>query len=492
MFIYAAEYYTLQHMRLTHPKDLFDRVDEWRDLSSFVNEPSRLGVVWGPRRAGKSVLLAALAEAAGGMYIEAVRQDSALSLADLGRAVGNRLHVGAVRYETWSDAIDGLLALPSCPIVVLDEFGYLCEASPELPSIIQRAIDRSRRIKSPKQQPTTRLVLCGSAVAQISHLLDRDQPLFGRAQLAQVVSAFDFRTAASYWGIDHDPKLAVLVHATLGGLPGYLDVVTDSPTSVAKFDQWMTGRVLTPASPLLEEDTMVLQSSGLTANVYRSILTAVARGDRTPTGISSRTGRPATALAKPIERLTEAGLLLQIGDPLRSRRSRYELADPFISFHDAIIRPNRTRIRRRQQREIWAESDATWRSGIVGPHFERLCREAVLHYGSEFGVPSVANVGSTEVADAKGRRSHELDMVATNSSGDIVAIGEAKHTSVPRGTADLERLEHIRTLLPTQVDQLQLCRLLLFSAVGFERNVLKAVKGRADVELIDVSRLYGR
>ena len=112
----------------------------------------------------------------------------------------------------------------------------------------------------------------------------------------------------------------------------------------------MPGRVLTPASPLLEEDTLVLHASGLSSNVYRSILTAVARGDRTPTGISSRTGRPVTALARPIERLTEAGLLIQVPDPVRARRSRYELADPFISFHDAIIRPNRTRIRRRQRR----------------------------------------------------------------------------------------------------------------------------------------------
>ncbi len=135
-------------MRLIHPDGIFDRVDEWRELSAFISEPSRLGVVWGPRRAGKSVLLAALAEAAGGLYVEAVRQDSALSLADIGREVGARAGVGTVRYTAWSDAIDGLLSLPNCPVVVLDEFGYLCEASPELPSIIQRAVDRGRRGKT--------------------------------------------------------------------------------------------------------------------------------------------------------------------------------------------------------------------------------------------------------------------------------------------------------------------------------------------------------
>ncbi len=487
--LYAAELYALQHMRLVRPDELFDRVEEWQELSAFVVEPSRLGVVWGPRRAGKSVLLAALAEAAGGLYFEAVRQDPAMSLADIGRVVGVRVGVGAVQYATWAEAIEGLLSVPNCPVVVLDEFGYLCEASPELPSVIQRAIDRTRRTKQTVAAPQCRLVLCGSAVAQISHLLDRDQPLFGRAQLAQVVNAFDFRTAAAYWGLAKTPRLAVLVHAALGGLPGYRDVVTESPSSLAAFDDWMTSRLLTPASPLLEEDSLLLQASGLTANVYRSILTAVARGDSTPTGISSRTGRPASALARPIERLTEAGLLVQVADPIRARRSRYELADPFLSFHDAIIRPNRTRIRRRQQRRVWAESEATWNSQIVGPHFERLCREATLLHSDEFGLDTVASVGSTAVPDAKGRRSYELDLVALGVSGDIIAIGEAKHTASTRGPADLERLDHIRGLLPAPTREG--CRLLLFSDSGFDRNLVRSASGRPDVELIDVARLYG-
>jgi uncharacterized protein len=473
-------------MSLQRPGGLFDRSAEWAELARFLDDPSRLGVVWGPRRAGKSVLLAALAEAAGGLYLEAVRQDPELSLGDIGRVVGVRAGVGPVKYATWSDAIDGLIALPNCSVVVLDEFGYLCEASPELPSIVQRAIDTSRQSGG----AANRLILCGSAVAQIAHLLDRDQPLFGRAQLAQVIDAFEFRTSAAFWGLNDNPQLAVLVHAALGGLPGYRDVVTDGPTSLSEFDEWVTGRVLTPASPLLEEDTLLLESSSLSANVYRSILTAVARGDRTPTGISSRTGRPASSLARPIERLTDAGLLLQIPDPLRARRSRYELADPFIAFHDAIIQPNRTRIRRRQQQAVWLESDATWRSQVIGPHFERLCRDAISHYGAEFGVPSSASVvGSTAVADAKGRQGHELDVIATTSAGSVAAIGEAKHTTSQRGMADLDRLDHIRTLLPTPSDRA--CRLLLFSANGFERHLVRTAAARTDVELVDVKRLYG-
>ena len=81
-------------------------------------------------------------------------------------------------------------------------------------------------------------------------------------------------------------------------------------------------------------------------------------------------------------------------------------------------------------------------------------------------------------------------MVATIASGAVVGLGEAKHTTSPRGTADLARLEHIRSLLPSP--EARTARLLLFSANGFDRNLAKLSSTRADVELIDTNRLYGK
>lgn len=95
-------------------------------------------------------------------------------------------------------------------------------------------------------------------MARLSHLLDRDNPLFGRAQLALVVDAFDFRAAANYWDIARWPPLAVAVHAIVGGLPGYRDIVGEAPSSPAGFDDWVRDSILASSSPLLEEDSLVL------------------------------------------------------------------------------------------------------------------------------------------------------------------------------------------------------------------------------------------
>jgi hypothetical protein len=468
------------------PGWLFDRGGEWSALGDFVEDAGRLAVVWGPRRAGKSTLLAALAEAVGGLYYEAVRQDAPLSLADFGAAVGAWLGARGVRYDSWTEALEAVLSLPGCPVVVLDEFGYLCESSPELPSVLQRALDRSRRTGG----RLAGIALCGSAVTQLSHLLDRDQPLFGRAQLALVIDAFDFREAASFWGVGDDPRLALQLHAVLGGLPGYRDVVVQGPASCAAFDGWVVRRVLSSSSPLLEDDTMVLSAAGLEAGVYRSILTAVARGDRTPSSVASRTGRSASSLVRPFDRLVEAGMLLRVADPLQTRRSRYELADPFIAFHDAIVRPQRVRLRRRCGDEVWAESAPVWRAGVLGPHFERVCRSAVERYGAEFGLDGPVRVGPSVVPDARRRQGREVDVVVTSPDGRVRALGEAKHTSGPVGRATLDRLEEIRSVLAHPADRS--CRLLLFSARGFSAELRRATAGRRDVELVDLARLYGR
>ncbi len=88
----------------------------------------------------------------------------------------------------------------------------------------------------------------------------------------------------------------------------------------------------------------------------------------------------------------------------------------------------------------------------------------------------------------------ELDVVAIkrepNGSQSVLAIGEAKHSAAQRTTSDLTRLEHIRELVGTKDQTAVSARLLLFSANGFERNLVDNAKGRDDVELIDLERIY--
>ncbi len=106
----------------------------------------------------------------------------------------------------------------------------------------------------------------------------------------------------------------------------------------------------------------------------------------------------------------------------------------------------------------------------------------------------VARVGPAVINDAKQRAQHEVDVVALGRADDgtspVLALGEAKHTARRRTVSDLDRLERIRQLVADKEPSAAEAKLLVFSAAGFDRNLLAMADARPDVELIDLDRLY--
>lgn len=78
---------------------------------------------------------------------------------------------------------------------------------------------------------------------------------------------------------------------------------------------------------------------------------------------------------------------------------------------------------------------------------------------------------------------------ASDGKAVLLAIGEAKGGGAARTTGDLARLERLRGLLASRADVTRTW-LLLFGRSGFAPEVVQATRGRRDVELIDLERLY--
>lgn len=81
---------------LTKPSSLHDREWEWQTLVDFATSTGRgasLGLVYGRRRQGKTLLLELLTEVMGGLMYGAQQQTEAQNLADLGIAYAR--HTGA-------------------------------------------------------------------------------------------------------------------------------------------------------------------------------------------------------------------------------------------------------------------------------------------------------------------------------------------------------------------------------------------------------------
>jgi uncharacterized protein len=488
-------------MALTRPDDLFDRVLEWEDLAGFATADGkglRVAVVHGRRRQGKSYLLRRLAAATDGFYYQALEEEAPPALERLGGALGAWLGVPGRRLALadWAGAVDVLAELhrdATAPAVaVIDELPYLLDRAPELSSLLQRAADASRD----HPQGAVRLVLCGSALSVMTGLLSGQRALRGRVACTLRVDPFDFREAASYWGVAGNWPVALRLHAIVGGTPGYRDLLgLDPPGDVEDFGRWLAAGVCNPASALFREDDYLLaEERGLTDRaLYHSVLSAVAAGNLSETKMAAALGRDRQALAWPLGVLLDAGFVVRDDDALRQRRPSYRIAEPIVRFHHVVTRPDLARFEERRAVEAWADAQQRFSTHVLGPHFEDLARLWTMRYASEDTAGGrLVRVGATQLNDPAGRSQIEIDVVGIRAgdSATVGLLGEAKSGSEQAGIAVLARLERARDLLATRAAVVPGVKLAVFSASGFDRTLLDAARRRNDVELVDLERLY--
>lgn len=480
------------------PDRIFDREREWSTLESFVVGPDarpRIAVVYGRRRQGKSLLLRALVTEHNGLYHQALEEEREPALAHLGGLIAAEAGIGgAVTYADWRVAFSELVRRAGdTRVIVLDEFPYLTAKSPELPSVIQEAFDAA----TSEQASPFRLVLCGSAMSVMSSLLSGQKALRGRVSVESLLKPFDYRQAAAFWGID-DPATAFLVHAVVGGTPGYRALLPGpSPQSEAEFEPWLFAGVLDPSSAMFREADYLLTEDPAISDraLYQSVLAAIAEGRATRSAIGGALGRQDSALRHPLLVLERASFIRRDEDLWRAKRPLLRLDDPYLRFYFAVVRRDLARFEAERTAEAWADAGERFASQVLGPHFEQLARTWTERHASVQtlgGQPSV--VGFTQVNDVNARSRVELDVVAVsgNLHADrprVLAIGEAKGGVVPRALADLRKLERGRTILGEKAE-VRGAKLLLFSRSGFDREVQQEAAARADLELVDLDRLY--
>lgn len=487
-------------MSVTKPPEIFDRDREWTALADFAADSRpevSFGVVSGRRRQGKTYLLRSLAQVTGGFFFEAAEATEADSLRMFGAAVARYAGVSVdLPFARWDDALAYLLDLTRdrpAPVVI-DEFPFLIKASPQLPSLLKRELDE----RGPSQQTASRarVLVCGSAMSVMGRLLAGNAPLRGRASLEMVVQPFGYREAAAFWGAN-DPRLAVLVHSITGGTPAYRRqlVRDDAPDGLGDFDAWVVRAVLNPDRPLLREARYLLaeETDIRDPALYHSVLAAVAAGHQRWGAIASYVGRKTADIAHPLTVLEDAGLVAKDEDCFRSGRARYRIMEPLITFYEAIMRPRWADLEQGMGESVWQDSRPRFLSGVVGPHFEQVCRDFAGRYGREvFGQP-VGEVGAGTIADPASKSQIEVDVVVLGPAEPgarrrVVSLGEAKWGDV-MGQRHVARLRRALALLEIKGYDTSEAILACYGGAGFEPG-LRAEADRQRLLLVDLGQLY--
>lgn len=503
---------------LDKPADVFDRDAEWADLADFALSPLvglRIAVVYGRRRQGKSYLLRRLADAVGGLYHLATEQAEPVSLRRFGDSLAEwaRLPVGSFGFGDWERALRTAVEVlaararpgvsPDAPaLLILDEFPYLSQETPGLPSIVQSLYDGLGPGAGAAPKPL-RLILCGSAISVMGDLLSGTKALRGRAALELRVRPFGYRDARAYWQIE-TPAAAFAHSAIIGGTPGYRELVPDArvPEDPAQLGGWLARNVLRPSMPLFDEARRVVHEDPRIRDtaVYSSVLAAVAAGESSPTKIGGLLGRPATSLAHQLTTLASAGFIDRRHDLLLDRRPVVTVADPMVRFHQLVIEPYLADLEAGWAGQVWAEAAHTVESKIYGPQFEALATDWVARYAAAEAGLMVGPVGQTIIACREHKTGHEIDVLAfargirpRTPDAPVVFIGEAKHRDRRPGLAELRRLQHLRDLLTAAGHDSTEAVLGLFSATGFTAELqAEAASSRNTILLATLEMLYGQ
>jgi uncharacterized protein len=319
-----------------------DRERELAALGRSCGERPGLAVVSGRRRVGKTALLDRFAHDFGprAVFLPGTRAPVSEALRRLEERVraaippqpGDLLDLG--HFATWDAALGYLRARAEGEplLLVLDEFPYLCEADPALPSTLQARWDH-------RGGSQLSVVLAGSHVGLMEGLLAAEAPLFGRADAHIRLAPFGWREAALLVG-GHDPEAWLEAYCTVGGMPRYLWLWDHRHDALTNLADLLDG----PGAPLGDEGTVVLQELPPGSAPAR-VLELVALGADTFTVLRNRAGlAPATTSEALtlleglgfVDRLTPAGQ-----DPRRTRRVRYQVRDPLLRLWLSVVVPYR-------------------------------------------------------------------------------------------------------------------------------------------------------
>jgi hypothetical protein len=331
----------------------------------------------------------------------------------------------------------------------------------------------------------------------MGQLLSGNAPLRGRASLELIVRPLGYREAAQFWGIS-DPRLAVLVHSVVGGTPAYRRefVAGDAPDGLADFDSWVLRTVLNPQRPLFREARYLLAEDAEIRDsaIYHAVLGAIAAGNATRGGIASYVGRKSPDIGHPLTVLEDAQLIARESDPFRKGRSLYRVREPLITFYEAVMRREWTRLDRGDEAAAWRNSQATFLAQVVGPHFESVCRDWALSAGPTIFGDLPGDVAAGILADPVRHAQVQVDVAVLGVDDPgrprrILSLGEAKWDKImtPR---HVERLRRARDLLSVRGYDTTATRLACYSGAGFDVGLRDAARADHNIMLIGLDDLY--
>ena len=418
-----------------------DRIDEAARLKdALAREKSSLVVMYGRRRLGKSTLIKRVLSD-NDVYFLADRSESQYQRTLLAKVIAQVFpDFDKLAYPDWESMFRAVNYRTDKRFTIcLDEFPYLVEQSPELPSVLQKLVD--------EKQLKYNLVLCGSSQNMMYGLfLDSTAPLYGRAD--EIMRLAPIRLPYIQEALSLDAMNAIEEYSVWGGVPRYWELRENK----SSLDDALWHHILSVNGTLYEEPVKLFQDDVKDIVKTSTIMSYIGTGANRLSEIAGRCNEPATNLSRPLKKLVDLGFLekdVPFGiDEKNAKKSLYKIADPFMAFYYQFVVPNRSFIELGRRMPL-EQALAAHFSEYVSMNWEKLCRDAVtgnIVNGTVYG-KAKRWWGSVFNEDKKPEQV-EFDVMAESLDKKYLLVGECKWTNQENGKQLTAELLRKANLLP--------------------------------------------
>ena len=425
--------------------EFVDRIAETARLkAALAGKRSALVVMYGRRRLGKSTLIKKVLSE-GDVYFLADRSEGRHQRLLLAKVIAQVFpDFDKQTYPDWESLFRAVNYRTDRRFTLcLDEFPYIVEQSPELPSVLQKLVD--------EKQLKYNLVLCGSSQNMMYGLfLDSSAPLYGRAD--EIIRLTPIRLPYLQEALSLDAVSAVEEYSVWGGVPRYWEL----RESRKSLDDALWRNILSVNGVLYEEPVKLFQDDVKDIVKTSTIMSYVGAGANRLSEIAARCGEPATNLSRPLKKLVDLGFLekdVPFGmDEKNAKKSLYKIADPFMAFYYQFVVPYRSFIELDRRLPIEQALSARFQE-YVSMQWEKLCREAVTGNLMDGVLYGRARRWWGSVLNEHGKPEQiEFDVMAESMDKKYLLVGECKWTARENGRQLAAELLRKAALLPFAKD----------------------------------------
>lgn len=399
--------------------EFYDRHKELKRLKdALTGKHGKLVVVYGRRRIGKTRMLQQLVKTSD-IYFIADQRETKLQIVSFAKEVASRIETfDKVTYPDWEVFFMSLAQRAAKGTTIfIDEFPYLVRSAPELPSVLQKMLDR-------KEKLDFNLVLSGSSQQMMQKMvIDNHSPLYGRA--SEVIRLTAIRPGWLPKALNCSYSAAVEEFCVWGGVPRYWEIRKES----GSLKEAIVHQVLDKHGILHEEPMRLFLDDTRDTVQLHTLISIIATGANRLSEIASRIGKPATHLNRPLQRLIELGYIKRetpYGALRRNtKKTLYKVSEPFMLFYYRFVVPEKTTLELGYVDQIFKQIFENQFSRHCSEVWETMCREALPNLFDH----NIFQPGSRWWGNNSEHQQMELDIVANSVDEQEIVIGEAKWSS---------------------------------------------------------------